>query len=126
MKVSMKKIIRAMSIIMVVIVYITTIILSGSVIDTNNIISKNNIIVLVVFILLAYVLSVIISNKFIVPLKRVEKGLKAVSEGKLPDISRIKSTEEFPEYQELMNSYVSMLKVIKKNTFDLNSQESKT
>jgi len=126
MKFSMKKIIRAMSIIMVVIVYITTIILSGSVIDTNNIISKNNIIVLVVFILLAYVLSVIISNKFIVPLKRVEKGLKAVSEGKLPDISRIKSTEEFPEYQELMNSYVSMLKVIKKNTFDLNSQESKT
>ena len=37
MKVSMKKIIRTMSIIMVVIVYITTIILSGSVINTDNI-----------------------------------------------------------------------------------------
>ena len=36
MKVSMKKIIRAMSIIMVVIVYITTIILSGSIALTGQ------------------------------------------------------------------------------------------
>lgn len=126
MKFSMKKIIRAMSIIMVVIVYITTIILSGSIIDTNNLISKNNIIVLVVFVLLAYIVSVIISNKFVMPLKKVEKGMRAVGDGKLPDISRIKSDSEFPEYEELMSAYISMLKVIKKNTFDLNSQESKT
>ena len=43
MKVSMKKIIRAMSIIMVVIVYITTIILSSSVLDTSNIFNKNKV-----------------------------------------------------------------------------------
>lgn len=126
MKVSMKKIIRAMSIIMVVIVYITTIILSGNIIDTDNIFNKNNIIILVIFILVSYILSVIISNKIVSPLKKIEKGMKVVSEGKLPDISRIKESDEFPEYHELMDAYVSMLKVIKKNTFDLNSQQSKT
>ena len=126
MKVSMKKIIRTMSIIMVVIVYITTIILSGSVINTDNIFSLNNLIVLVVFLLIAYISSVIISNKIVFPLRKIEKGMKMVSEGKLPDISRIKDTNDFPEYHELMEDYIAMLKVIKKNTFDLNSQQSKT
>ena len=126
MKFSMKKIIRAMSIIMVVIVYITTIILSGSVINTDNIFSLNNLIVLVVFLLIAYISSVIISNKIVFPLRKIEKGMKMVSEGKLPDISRKKDTNDFPEYHELMEDYIAMLKVIKKNTFDLNSQQSKT
>jgi two-component system sensor histidine kinase VicK len=126
MKVSMKKIIRAMSIIMVVIVYITTIILSGSIIDTNKFISKNNIIVLAIFILISYIFSVIISNKIVTPLKKIEKGMKVVSEGKLPDISRIKDSDEFTEYHDIMEAYIAMLKVIKKNTFDLNSQQSKT
>lgn len=102
MKISMKKIIRAMSIIMVVIVYITTIILSGSVIDTQNIFSLSNFIVLLVFVLIAYISSVIISNKIVFPLKRIEKGMKMVSDGKLPDVSRIKDTNDFPEYHELM------------------------
>lgn len=126
MKVSMKKIIRAMSIIMVVIVYITTIILSGSILDTNNIFSKNNIIMLLVFVLIAYIISVVLSNKIVMPLKKIEKGMRVVSEGKLPDISRVKDSDEFPEYHDIMDAYVAMLKVIKKNTFDLNSQQSKT
>ncbi|MGN1012357.1 MAG: ATP-binding protein [Clostridia bacterium] len=122
----MKKIIRAMSIIMVVIVYITTIILSGSILDTNNIFSKNNIIMLLAFVLVAYIISVILSNKIVMPLKKIEKGMRVVSEGKLPDISRVKDSDEFPEYHDIMDAYVAMLKVIKKNTFDLNSQQSKT
>ncbi len=126
MKVSMKKIIRAMSIIMVVIVYITTIILSSSIIDTDNIFAVNNIITLIVIILITYIISVIVSNKMIFPLKRIEKGMRAVSEGRLPDVSKIKYADEYLEYKDLMESYVAMLKVIKKNTFDLNSQESKT
>lgn len=126
MKISMKRIVRAMSIIMVVIVYITTIILSSSIIDTNNIFSKNNIIVLAIFIVISYIASVIVSNKFTLPLKRIEKGMKLVSDGRLPDISRIRGTEKFEEYDDLKKAYVSMLRVIKKNTFDLNSQQSKT
>ena len=126
MKISMKKIIRAMCIIMVVIVYITTLILSGSVIDTDNIFSKNNIIVFIIFVILAYIISAIISNKMILPLKKIEKGMKLISEGKFPDNLRMKEENEFEEYKELIDVYTSMLKVIKKNTFDLNSQESKT
>ena len=126
MKISMKKIIRAMCIIMVVIVYITTLILSGSVIDTDNIFSKNNIIVFIIFVILAYIISAIISNKMTLPLKKKEKGMKLISEGKFPDNLRMKEENEFEEYKELIDVYTSMLKVIKKNTFDLNSQESKT
>lgn len=126
MKVSMKKIIRAMSIIMVVIVYITTIILSSSVLDTSNIFNKNNIIALIIFVAVAYICSVIVSNKIVLPLRKIEKGMRVVSEGKLPDVSRIKENEDFKEYHDLMDAYVAMLKVIKKNTFDLNSQQSKT
>ena len=126
MKISMKKIIRAMCIIMVVIVYITTLILSGSVINTDNIFSKNNIIVFIIFVILAYIISAIISNKMTLPLKKIEKGMKLISEGKFPDNLRMKEENEFEEYKELIDVYTSMLKVIKKNTFDLNSQESKT
>ena len=126
MKISMKKIIRAMCIIMVVIVYITTLILSSSVIDTDNIFSKNNIIVFIIFVILAYIISAIISNKMTLPLKKIEKGMKLISEGKFPDNLRMKEENEFEEYKELIDVYTSMLKVIKKNTFDLNSQESKT
>ena len=126
MKISMKKIIRAMFIIMVVIVYITTLILSSSVIDTDNIFSKNNIIVFIIFVILAYIISAIISNKMTLPLKKIEKGMKLISEGKFPDNLRMKEENEFEEYKELIDVYTSMLKVIKKNTFDLNSQESKT
>ena len=126
MKVSMKKIIRAMSIIMVVIVYITTIILSSSVLDTSNIFNKNNIIALIIFVAVAYICSVIVSNKIVLPLRKIEKGMRVVSEGKLPDVSRIKENEDFKEYHDLMDAYVAMIKFIKKNTFDLNSQQSKT
>ena len=126
MKISMKKIIRAMCIIMVVIVYITTLILSGSVIDSDNIFSKNNIIVFLIFVILAYIISIIVSNKMTSPLKKIEKGMKLISEGKFPDNLKLKDEKEFEEYKELIDVYSSMLKVIKKNTFDLNSQESKT
>ena len=126
MKIYIKKIIRAMCIIMVVIVYITTLILSGSVIDSDNIFSKNNIIVFLIFVILAYIISIIVSNKMTSPLKKIEKGMKLISEGKFPDNLKLKDEKEFEEYKELIDVYSSMLKVIKKNTFDLNSQESKT
>ena len=126
MKISMKRIIRAMSIIMVVIVYITTILLSRSLIDTDKFFSVNNIIIFAVIVIVTYIISVIVSNKVAAPIKRIEKGMKMVSEGKLPDVNRIKNVEVFPEYKNLMQNYIAMLRVIKKNTFDLNSQESKT
>ena len=126
MKISIKKIIRAMSIIMVVIVYITTIILSKSYIQTDNIFSMNNIIVLGVLVLIAYIVSVIVSNKCVMPIKRIEKGMRLVRDGKFPDISRIRKANDIKEYKQLTDSYISMLRVIRKNTFDLNSQQSKT
>ncbi len=126
MKISIKKIIRAMSIIMVVIVYITTILLSKFLIDTDNIFSVNNLIMLLIYVVLAYLASVIISNKVVSPLKRVEKGMKQVSEGRLPEKSKLKVHTNLEEYKSLVDTYSSMVSVIKKNTFDLNSQESKT
>ena len=78
MKISMKRIIRAMSIIMVVIVYITTILLSRSLIDTDKFFSVNNIIIFAVIVIVTYIISVIVSNKVAAPIKRIEKGMKMV------------------------------------------------
>ena len=110
MKVSMKKIIRAMSIIMVVIVYITTIILSSSVLDTSNIFNKNNIIALIIFVAVAYICSVIVSNKIVLPLRKIEKGMRVVSEGKLPDVSRIKENEDFKaKFNRDIDEYINKI-----------------
>lgn len=127
MKVSMKKIIRTISMIMVVIVYITTLILfKFKVINTDKIFSKSNIIVALIFLFISYIVSVILSNKIVTPLRRIEKGMKTISDGKLPDDIKIRKEDEFEEYKNIINAYNAMVKVIKKNTFDLNSQESKT
>ena len=78
------------------------------------------------FMIIVLIISAIISNKMTLPLKKIENGMKLISEGKFPDNLRMKEENEFEEYKELIDVYTSMLKVIKKNTFDLNSQESKT
>ena len=111
---------------MVVIVYITTIILSGSVIDNKKFFSTGNMIVLFIFVALSYIASIFISRKIVSPLKRVEKGMNMVSDGKFPDFNRIHEENDLVDYDDFIDSYDSMLKTVKKNTFDLNSQQNKT
>lgn len=126
MKKSIKNSIRFFSMIMVVIVFITTIILSSKVIDINNIFALSNVIVLFILLVITFIFATIIANMIIFPLKKMDKGMKSVSTGKFIDTKHLKEYASFSEIDDLVTSYTSMMELIKKNNFDLNSQKSKT
>ncbi|MEG0872932.1 MAG: ATP-binding protein [Clostridia bacterium] len=126
MKNSIKGSIRFLSVALVVIVYITTILLSYKVIDTQNIFAIPNIIVLGILALLGFVIGSILQKAIIFPLKKVEKGMSAISEGKILDPRHLSKYSKFIEINNIIEAYTSMIQTIKKNNFDLNSQQSKT
>lgn len=111
---------------MVVIVYITTIILSNHILDTKNILALSNIIVFLLFIILTYMMSGFVSKLITFPLKKIEKGMRSVAEGKVPDTKHLREYGELREISDTIEAYCSMMRLIKKNNFDLNSQQSKT
>lgn len=126
MKSSIKRCIRVFSIGMVVIVYITTIILSNHILDTKNILALPNIIVFLLFIILTYIMSGFVSKLITFPLKKIEKGMRSVAEGKVPDTKHLREYGDLREINDTIEAYSSMMRLIKKNNFDLNSQQSKT
>lgn len=126
MKTSIKSCITLLVMSVVVIVFIATIILSGSVIDTNNIFSINNIIVLFVFMIICIIPTLILSRFITFPLKKIDKVMKTVATGKIIEPKHLKETVKFTELQDTIDNFESMMEVIKKNNFDLNSQQSKT
>lgn len=126
MKKSIKKSICLLNVGLVVIVFITTLILCNNGILSDKLLSVSNIILVIAFALVAVVLSTIIANLITYPLKKMEKGMKGVSSGKFVDIRHLKDYASFTELQELVDSYTAMMELIKKNSFDLNSQQSKT
>ncbi len=126
MKKSIKNSIRFFVLSMVVIVFITTIILSRSIIDIENIFALSNMIILICFLIIALVICTTISNLITFPLKKIEKSMKNVSEGKIIDTKYLKDYSKYEELKELIGSYTLMMELIKKNNFDLNSQQSKT
>ena len=126
MKKSIKNSILIFGVLIVVISYITTIILSNTVINTNNVFDYKNIIILVILILISVIFSNIISKLIVFPFKKIEKSMRAVSSGKISDTKYLKDYCNYIEMKDLVDSYTSMMEVIKKNHFDLNSQQSKT
>lgn len=110
----------------VVIVFITTLLLSSQVLDTKNIFSVSNILVLCIFIVFSLILALIISRLITFPLKKIEKSMRTVAGGKIVDVKHLKNINKFSEIEETIDSYNGMMEMIKKNNFDLNSQQSKT
>ncbi len=110
----------------VVIVFITTLLLSSQVLDTKNIFSVSNILVLCIFIVFSLILALIISRLITFPLKKIEKSMRTVASGKIVDVKHLKNINKFSEIEETIDSYNGMMEMIKKNNFDLNSQQSKT
>ncbi len=126
MKNSIKRSISILCCSMVVIVYIATILLSKGVLDINNIFAISNIIFLLSILLVVYVISNIVSKMITFPLKKIEKGMKTVAEGKVPDTKYLKEYGKLKEIDDTVEAYILMMELIKKNHFDLNSQQSKT
>ena len=111
---------------MVVIFYITTITLCGKFLDFEELISLKNIIILILFIIISSLVNGILSNMVINPLKKIEKNMKQVASGKLSEPRHIQKYGKFKELEEFANSYMDMFQIIKKNSFDLTGQQSKT
>lgn len=126
MKTSIKNSIRILCVLMVVIAYITTIILSADTIDIEKIMSIKNIFILIVLVLIAFVSGTILARMIDVPLRKLEKAMHSVAEGKMADADHVKEYTNMAEITEFVDCYTLMMERIKKNNFDLNSQQSKT
>lgn len=126
MKKSIKGSIIFLSVAIVVIVYITTIILSSNIINTEEVFDVKNIIVLFIFCLVFATISNILARVIVFPIKKIEKSMKSVSEGRILETRHLKEYNKFLELSDMVDSYTQMMGVIKKNHFDLNSQQSKT
>ena len=77
-------------------------------------------------LLLSFILITLITSKITTPLKKIQKTMKGVSEGKIVNIKKINNGKNLIEIEQFLDSYEQMLQVVKKNNFDLNSQETKT
>lgn len=127
MRVSFKTSLKILCIVMVVIIYITTIFLCQNLdITTNNVFSLKSIIILLSIDIFILIILNILFKLFYFPLKRIEKNMKTVIDGKIPETKHLESYSKFTETDELINSYSQMMRVIRKNNFDLDSQQSKT
>lgn len=96
------------------------------IIFSDNFFHINNIIIFFTIIGIAFTLSSIVSKLIIFPIKKIEKNMKNVVDGKTIETKHLKGYNKFREIDELIDIYSKMMEVIKKNNFDLNSQKSKT
>lgn len=127
MKNSIKRSFFLINIIMVILTYITTTFLyKNNLLDLTEMFNPTSFMVIVVVCLIALILSIILVNIIIFPLKKIEKSMKNVADGKILESKSLKSYSKFLEINTIIEAYEDMMQVIRKNTFDLNSQQSKT
>ena len=126
MKKSIKSRIVFFSLIMVVITDIATIILLNGFDNISSFFSIPNVLLLLTLLLVTFIIAMVVSKSIVFPLKKMEKNMNFVAEGKIPNTKQLKEYTNLAEMQDLISSYRAMIEVIKKNNFDLNSQQSKT
>ena len=130
----MYKSIKSKTSIIFMITELTTIILTIIVVTSLNggSYTKNNLIVYLALILLFMLVSTVVSFGIATiitkPLKKFERAMKSVAEGKLTEIRniKVKDSKELAEVKEFTNYFNNMMNVIRKNNFDLNTQQTKT
>ena len=98
MKGSIKTNFKIINILMVVIVYITTIALYGKVIDKQNIFSLKNLLILLVFVSISFIINSILVKMVTLPLKKIEKNMRLVANGKISEPKRL---EEYAKLKEI-------------------------
>lgn len=127
MKDSIKKTILLAMLSCVLLTFFTTFYLTEfNVISTDNLFHIVNLIVLISLCFVFLIIGSIIAKMIVFPIKKLEKNMKSVVEGKITETKHLKSYNKFKEIEDIIDVYISMMEVIKKNNFDLNSQQSKT
>ena len=126
MKVSIKTCLTLFVVTIDIIVFMTVLFLPSDIINKYNIFAVSNFIVLFILILFSIIPALIISRMITYPLKRIDRTMKTVATGKIVDVKHLKNYENFTEISDTIIAYTQMMETIKKNNFDLNSQQSKT
>ena len=81
---------------------------------------------LIVLILVALIIASIYNKSILTPIKKLERSLKNLKDGKNVDSRQLSNSTKLVEIQSLVGEYSEVLNSILKNRFELNSQESKT
>ncbi|MDF2866189.1 MAG: yycG [Clostridia bacterium] len=127
MRSSIKRTIVLLSIAIILIVYVSIFYLTKlGIILTDDFFHINNLIILLAIFVIVMTISSVISKMIIFPLRKIERNMKSVVDGKSIETKHLKGYNKFKEIDDLIDIYSTMMEVIKKNNFDLNSQKSKT
>ena len=79
-----------------------------------------------VLLLCALIVTAIYNNKLLLPLRRIEKTMKNIKDGKSVDSRMLNGCTELKEMNSVINVYSEIMQGISKNSFEATSQESKT
>ena len=79
-----------------------------------------------VLLLCALITSVAYNNKLLLPLRRIEKTMKNIKEGKTVDSRMISGCTELKELNNVITVYSDIMQGLAKNNFEVTGQESKT
>ena len=79
-----------------------------------------------VLLLCALIVSAIYNNKLLLPLRRIEKSMKNIKDGKTVDSRMLTGCTQLKEINGVIDVYSEIMQGISKNNFEVTSQESKT
>ena len=79
-----------------------------------------------VLLLCALIFVAIYNNKLLLPLRRIEKTMKNIKDGKSVDSRMLNNCTELKEFNSVIDVYSEIMQGISKNSFEATSQESKT
>lgn len=79
-----------------------------------------------VLLLCALIFATIYNNKILFPLRRIEKSMKNIKDGKTVDSRVLNGCTELKELNSVIDVYSEIMQGISKNNFEVTSQESKT
>ena len=79
-----------------------------------------------VLLLCALIITAIYNNKLTLPLRRIEKSMKNIKDGKTVDSRMLTGCTQISEINNVIDVYSEIMQGISKNNFEVTSQESKT
>ena len=127
MKKSLKMSINILIIITIILTYIFAVILTDNdVITSASLFSFKSLFYLFLIITISVIINTIIYRSFSFPLKKMEKSMQNVADGKIIDNIHLNNYSKFKETDDFIAVFNDMMQIIRKNTFDLSSQQSKT
>ncbi len=128
----MFKSIRTSAKVMVLVLVITTFVVVNILVNyslTGKFGFSINLPIVVTFfmvLLLTMLLMTAFYKSLITPMKKLERSMKNLRDGKNVDSRHLANVTKLEEMQQLINSYSEILNSLLKNRFELDSQESKT